>query len=475
MAMAGNGSATRFSRRRGVIAVRTGFGLLLILLAFSIFNAYKIQSGFSSQAAEIYHRHLVHDDLVYRLRRALWLGSIASRDYMIAPNPGSEGRFYKEIGELKGESFKLAGELRQAPESNPALPKLASAIQDYWRAVELLPSMARDLEAAARYALVQRIIVPRRDAVGDVVREFSDVAQSAFAESEAEFASSRRGHARSLLLVLGLTLLFGCGVAGAGLAHWESLEREAARQYKDLEHSRVELQQLSARLMEIQEQERASLSRELHDEIGQMVATFRMEVSRAESLTAQRPDQAREHLVRARQLADSTVQVVRHICLLLRPTILDDLGLGPALQWRTEDFSRRNGIPCSFQEENLTEDVPESVKTCVYRVLQEALHNCEKHSGATRVLVAVRRLPGELLMDVVDNGRGFDPEASGSDRESPRPSFGILGMKERAANVGGSLTITSAPGEGARVTLRIPMSKLAQQEPAPKHEEAVRP
>jgi signal transduction histidine kinase len=142
--------------------------------------------------------------------------------------------------------------------------------------------------------------------------------------------------------------------------------------------------------------------------------------------------------------------------LLLRPALLDDLGLTPALQFQLEEFLRRSGITCDFVEEGVSDQLPDAVKTCVYRVVQEALHNCEKHSGAVSVRVAVRQQSGYLLVEVEDNGRGFMINEQGMPSRSS--GLGLLGIRERAANAGGSLVIDSKPGRGTRISMRIPLA-----------------
>jgi signal transduction histidine kinase len=145
------------------------------------------------------------------------------------------------------------------------------------------------------------------------------------------------------------------------------------------------------------------------------------------------------------------VQSIRNISGVLRPALLDDLGLIPALQFQLEEFLRRSGIACEFIEDGVEDRLPDTVRTCVYRVVQEALHNCEKHSGARKVRVTVRQLGEFLLAEVEDDGCGF---ASTAKRAS---GLGLLGMRERTANAGGSLVIDSGPGQGTRIALRIPM------------------
>src|SRR5919201_2042705 len=113
-------------------------------------------------------------------------------------------------------------------------------------------------------------------------------------------------------------------------------------------------------------------------------------------------------MARARLQSERIVQTIRNISVMLRPAMLDDLGLVPALQFQLEDFLRRSGIACEFVEEGVADQLPDSVKTCVYRVVQEALHNCEKHSGAKKVRVTVRQLPECLVTEIEDDGRGFE-------------------------------------------------------------------
>jgi signal transduction histidine kinase len=157
-------------------------------------------------------------------------------------------------------------------------------------------------------------------------------------------------------------------------------------------------------------------------------------------------------------LAGKTVQTVRDISLLLRPALLDDLGLTPALQWLLEDFERRSGVACEFSEEGVQDLLPDSVKTCVYRVVQEALHNCEKHAEASQVRVVVRQSADHIHVEMDDNGRGLELNTKGMPGRNA--GLGILGMRERAARVGGVLALESSPGRGTRISLQIPLAGL---------------
>jgi signal transduction histidine kinase len=336
--------------------------------------------------------------------------------------------------------------------------ELQQSINEFWKVVAGIPDATRPLDAPRRYAYIQTEIVPRRNATGDLVRDFAIADQKSLAESELAFARTRRASAQRLMATLGFTLLAGLVVALFSLTYASGLERKATAQYEEVERAKRELQQLSAQLMNIQEEERMRLSRELHDEVGQMIATARLEILRAETLLSDSTGDARARLSRARELTGRTMEAIRDICVLLRPALLDDLGLSPALQWQVEDFTVRTGIPCELTESALDDpELPDAVKTCVYRVLQEALHNCEKHSRATLVTVRVGRADDVLQLSIEDNGAGL-PLAN----EAPAPvaHLGLLGMRERATQLGGNVAIASSPGKGTRLTLMLPLKPV---------------
>ena len=187
--------------------------------------------------------------------------------------------------------------------------------------------------------------------------------------------------------------------------------------------ARAELKQLSARLVEAQEEERRSISRELHDEVGQSLTGVLVEMAnlsnkiRAGDLAAVEA-KANE----LKKLLEDAVGVVRNMALLLRPSMLDDLGLVPALQWQAREVSKRTGVRVRVAAEGVSEDLPEEHKTCIYRIVQEALHNCVQHAGAHIVKVTVRAgTRPDLLLEIQDDGKGFNA------REER--GMGLLGMR----------------------------------------------
>jgi signal transduction histidine kinase len=268
-------------------------------------------------------------------------------------------------------------------------------------------------------------------------------------ESERRVSEARHAAGIRLLTMLGLCVILAMAVARFSIVQTEGLESATKRQYE-------EMTKLSARLLDLEEEHRKRLSRELHDEIGQTLALLEIEISHATALAGERQDELRNRLAHARTLVENIVQTVRNITLLLRPALLDDLGLAPALEWLVEDFTRRSGVACELAAENVEERLPDSVKTCIYRIVQEALHNCEKHAGASKATVRVHGSEEAMAIEIEDNGRGFEAPPRGS--AGPNAGLGILGMRERAARVGGTVTLVSSPGKGTRIGVIIPLA-----------------
>ncbi len=165
------------------------------------------------------------------------------------------------------------------------------------------------------------------------------------------------------------------------------LERLSAARFEEVEHARAALRDLSARLIAVQESDRRSLSRELHDEIGQSLSALLLGIGNvAAVLPADGNGDARAQLNDLRRLAERTVAAVRDMSLLLRPSMLDDLGLIPAVQWQAREVSRTSNVSVQVNAESVPEDLPDEHRTCIYRIVQEALRNVVRHANAKNVL-----------------------------------------------------------------------------------------
>jgi len=232
------------------------------------------------------------------------------------------------------------------------------------------------------------------------------------------------------------------------------LELEAARRYQETATARAELKQLSARLVEVQENDRRTLSRELHDEVGQALTGVRVELANLSAcIRAADLAGAEAKVKEIKNLVEDSVGVVRNMALLLRPSMLDDLGLVPALRWQAREVSKRTGLRVKVAADGVSEDLPEDHKTCIYRIVQESLHNCAQHAEATTVRVTVEQEPERIRLSIRDDGRGF--------RADEERGLGMLGMQERASHLGGTFSVEAHTGKGTAISVVLPTGAAA--------------
>jgi len=458
----GDGKRPALIAVSGRVVLRWGYAAVIGLLVFASLQAYRIQVNVSEQHVDIYRQYALEDKAISSLRRDVWLAGNFARDFFISSDPERGRLLRSQVQALESESLQAMAEFeRIRPHAEPTL-RVKADLKEYWRVLSEVPETMSEASQSAAYAFVQEELVPRRSVLYEALRGMTEADQARLQESEAAYVTMRREAIRKLLAMLALCVLLAFLVARFSLQYAARLERESDRQFDEVAQAKLELEQLSARLLEIEEDGRRRLSRELHDSIGQSLAVLQMELSHVQALMSEGQPRVRERLLRARELAENTVQTVRNITLLLRPALLDDLGLVPALQWLLEDFQRRSGVTCEFSESGVEELLPDPVKTCVYRVIQEALHNCEKHSGATQVRVSVRQTPGLLSAWIEDNGRGVELNPKGMPQRSA--GLGILGMRERAARIGAAIALQSTRGLGTQICLQVPLAQVAAEE-----------
>jgi len=224
---------------------------------------------------------------------------------------------------------------------------------------------------------------------------------------------------------------------------------ETKRAEQELRATSEQLRSLAAHLLTVREEEQARISRAVHDELGQSLTAVKLDLA---WLARRLPRENGEMLARirsTRQLAESLIQDVRRISTELRPGILD-LGLAAAVEWQVQEFQARTGIPCNHRLLTREAFAPD-VSTALFRILQESLTNVARHAKAARAEVVLQKQRDRLVLWIRDNGRGFDQADP-----SLSKSLGLLGMRERAAILGGQVKISSAPGKGTTVAAWIP-------------------
>lgn len=436
-----------------------GFAAILALLVYSVFEAARLQGAGDEQQGVAYRRFIRQDDAITAVRRTIWLGGIYSRDFFLNRTRAGRERYSANLEELEKSGAQALATLRDTSPAKFAELQVQHDFDEFILELRQLHT-SRDEALPAPSTIIEEILLPRRLSLLARFEDFRAAVRQELVDAQNRYDAARADAARNLLYLLGAALCMGVLVALASLRYAARLERERQRHFEAIAVANQELENLSARLLEIQEQERRALSRELHDEVGQTLTALRMELSQV--IGAIPASASRERLQRARQLVEGTVEMVRDISLMLRPSLLDDLGLGPALQWQLERFSSRSGIPYVFEGAEVGEQLSDPIKTCVFRIAQETLNNCEKYAQATAVQAVLRHGSGLVSLEVKDDGLGFNLDQRGL----PARGTGILGMKERAQKLGGSLTVDTRPGAGTRVALLLPVEEPEPVEPA---------
>jgi signal transduction histidine kinase len=306
-----------------------------------------------------------------------------------------------------------------------------------------------NLRQQRAYQFIGQQLIPWRTRIFELSSQVSSLNEHKLALENLAVAARFQTLESRLIWLVALGLI--AGILMSLICGWYilRLERQARQRYQALARSRLELEGLSARLVEAQEEERRSISRELHDEVGQSLGALLVEVGQLSKLVPPDDSITQAQIAHIKSVAETAVKSIRDIALLLRPPMLDDLGLIPALEWQAREISRRSDMEVEVHSENVSEDLGDETKVTVYRLVQEALNNAATHASAKNAKVTVAQGSDRITIEVTDDGHGFNPER--------QRGMGILGMEERVRRLGGNLTIESAPGKGATVKAELPL------------------
>ena len=296
--------------------------------------------------------------------------------------------------------------------------------------------------------VVSEELIPRRQQFVTIAQQIEMLNDNeTLAAEQASFSDFGRLQDRLTRLLL-VALTSGLVLAIGSAIYILRLERQERLRYAELAHNREELQELSARLVDAQETERRSLSRELHDEVGQALGLLLMDVGRLSNQIGTDP-RGQEMVQRIKTVAERTVQTVRNMALLLRPSMLDDLGLVSALEWYAREVSRSSETEVEVKAENVSETLPDPLMVTIYRVVQEAVNNAQRHAHAKNITVELKETGTSVQVQIKDDGSGFDGKRT--------RGIGLLGMEERVKRLGGTITIESQPGAGTTIRAELPL------------------
>ena len=428
----------------------SGFGGLLALMAIAGLDAMRILRTIQNRNEGIRAEFLARNRLLNQIRSDLYVSGTFVRDYLLEPESEKAEAHRTSLQTAQRDmdlALKHYGANVTQTDRTPFL-NLEHELTRYWQVLQPVLLWGAAERRVHGYAFLRDEVYPRRTAMLGLADQIGAVNERQLNMGNIQVSSLFSQFRLRLGMTLLATLLPGALLAGYSMRRILLLEREAEARFLEAAHARMELKELSVRLVEVQENERRVISRELHDEVGQSLAALVLGLGNLAAALPTAASSAIAQLSELKLLAATSVGVVRDITLLLRPSMLDDLGLVPALQWQAREVSKRSGIDVTVVEENVSDELPDEHKTAIFRVVQETLHNCEKHSGAKHARVTVRQQRDALLLSVQDDGRGFTPQTN--------TGLGLRGMRERIENLGGILNVESETDHGSLITVRLP-------------------
>jgi signal transduction histidine kinase len=431
------------------VVLLLGFGGLIALMGFAEFDDFHSEGAIQATNREIQDDFLRRTRLLERIRADVYVSGTYVRDYLLAPEADQADR--KSLLDVRSDMDSALHEYEGLlkPVEVATFQDLREALAGYWALLKPIFGWTALERKRQGYSFLRDEVFPRRTTMLNLASRIAGIAEGQWNEGRTRADETFKAFRARLAVTTGLSLGLGLLLAGFSVREILALEHETAKRYEEIAQARAELRSLSKRLVEAQEEERRSIARELHDEVGQALAGIRLEMAHLSTLIRSAGAQALEDKAgEIKTLVEDSIGVVRNMALLLRPPMLDDLGLVPALKWQAREVSKRTALRVRVAVEKVSEDIPDDVKTCVYRVVQEAVNNSVQHSGGHTVRVTLSQEHGNILVSIQDDGRGF------ADRER---GMGILGMEERVRQLGGSFSVSSQADQGALVRVVLPV------------------
>jgi signal transduction histidine kinase len=444
--------AARPAKLGARLVLWVGFGAVLALLVLSRLDSIRVLREIETGHARIMQGYLFGHHALDRVRSALYLAGGDVRDFILDPDPEVVAERLAHWASLEKETNSILDNYASyaGPGERELWVKLTLRVRAYWDTLAPISRWSPEERRVRGYSFLRSVVYPHRAAVLEMAADIDHLQEQALGADEKRSMELFSSYRRRATVLLALALSLGLVVAWLSIGRILRLERDARLRYQEIGRARGELEKLSARLVEAQEQERRVISRELHDEVGQSLSALLVELGNLTAIGAcMESAEAIRLVVTIRKLAEDSVNAIRNMALLLRPSMLDDFGLVPALHWQAREVSRRTGIRVQVSEQDVADELPDAHKTCIYRVVQEALHNVARHAAARAVQIAVSQDPDRLRLTIRDDGKGFDPQRT--------RGLGLLGMEERVRHLKGRFSVESGPGQGTLLEIELPL------------------
>jgi signal transduction histidine kinase len=417
-----------------------------VLVAVSLITAMRRAQIIYSQLDQVNAEYRDVDDKLRHLRSDVNLSGIFVRDYLLDTERERAPEYRDRLAEFRASNVATLSELRVLVRSRPAdeerIAHLAESLDEYWETFEPVFDWTPIEKQTLSLPFLRKRVLPRREAVLAIAQQIEELNRANLATQREAVDRSYAEFTAYMRRLLWRVLLLGAVVALVAVARLRVLEQRS----HDLRLASLEA-----------ERAMRDLSQQLHDHVGQLLTALRMELARVDRLRG--TAEAGVAVAECRQLVDSVVRVVRDLSLGLRPSMLDDFGLEPALEWLVRDVSRRSGLAIDLQVTGGLDVLSEQARTCIYRVVQEGLTNCVRHAHASHADVAITRNGGTVRGEITDDGDGFDLAARG-------PGLGLRGMEERVKELRGTFAVLRREKGGTMVAFTLPAAAQSNREVA---------
>lgn len=429
-----------------------GFGAVIVLTAALGISQSRRAEATQAELIAAQETYTSTEALLSQTRVDLYRVGMNVRDYLL-DRSGDASRVKGELVETRRQvraNLEML-ESRMPIEQREPLSRLGDEAEDYFEWMSPALNWTPEEKAAYSGTYVRGVLLKRREAISNLAEQIQRINAANLMRARERLEMGQQEYLAWLKRLTWTIVILSVLVAALSITWILRLERQAASETRRAEGAERELRRLSQQLVRTQEEERRSLSRELHDQVGQQLTALRVEIA---NLGRIQPDQRgvfETHLKEAKQLAVQTMRTVRDLAMGLRPSMLDDLGLGPAIEWQAREFSRRSGVPATVEfQGGINGELSEAERTSLFRIVQEALTNITKHAKASGVHITLKSDEEAIRLSVADDGLGIGggaPQGHG---------LGLLGMEERARELGGHFTLTSAAGEGTKIEVWLP-------------------
>src|SRR5215467_3660590 len=393
---------------RSSFALIIGFGILIVLIGVLGFQAVQRAESIYQEMQVAQNSYLRTEEFRRGFVADMYLSDILVRDYLLDPSPDNAPARRQDVQAMR-DSLQTRLDLFSASLGEKLAPELAnlqSKVEDYWDSLDPIFDWTPKQRAQRAWVFLTRRVLPRREAVVSFAREMARINSDNLEKERKRIAASHEVLERFLLQMTAVALGIGILVAIWTTYRVLVLERTHELQHKQIEENQNNLRRLSNRLVQAQETERRELSRELHDEVGQTMTALGMELGNLENIRDSDPETFRRQLEELKRLNADAMRVIRDLAMGLRPSMLDDIGMEAALQWQGREFSRHTGVTARVEVDGILDNLSDAQRTCLYRVVQEALTNCARHARADNVVVSVKSTQSGVEVVVKDDGIG---------------------------------------------------------------------